>query len=99
MANDNAVASPAPASMKESGMARRFVTLFLLTALIAITWDSVSSSASGAEGPRASATGQVSYYEQVRPILVANCQGCHQPANASGGYVMMPFDKLLAGGS
>ena len=22
----------------------------------------------------------VSYYRQVRPILQANCQGCHQPA-------------------
>jgi WD40 repeat protein/mono/diheme cytochrome c family protein len=77
----------------------RFVTFILLTALIAITGDSIASSASAAEVPRASANARVSYYEQVRPILVANCQGCHQPTNASGGYVMTAFDKLLAGGA
>jgi mono/diheme cytochrome c family protein len=75
------------------------VSLFLLTALFAISWGSLASSASGAEGQRAGAAARVSYYEQVRPILVANCQGCHQPANASGGYVMTAFEKLLTGGS
>jgi len=30
----------------------------------------------------------VSYHRQIRPILQANCQGCHQPAKAEGGYVM-----------
>ena len=40
----------------------------------------------------------VSYYKQVRPILQAHCQGCHQPAKARGDYVMTTFDKLLAGG-
>lgn len=42
--------------------------------------------------------GKVSYYREVRPILQANCQGCHQPAKAKGGYVMTDFKKLLAGG-
>ncbi|MDB6057219.1 MAG: domain, G-beta repeat, partial [Verrucomicrobiales bacterium] len=40
----------------------------------------------------------VSYYRQVRPILQANCQGCHQPAKKKGGYVMTDFKGLLAGG-
>jgi len=40
----------------------------------------------------------VSYYREVRPILQANCQGCHQPAKPKGGYVMTDFKKLLAGG-
>jgi WD40 repeat protein len=40
----------------------------------------------------------ISYYRQVRPILQANCQGCHQPAKSKGGYVMTDFKKLLAGG-
>lgn len=40
----------------------------------------------------------VSYYRQVRPILQANCQGCHQPAKKKGGYVMTDFKALLAGG-
>src|SRR5262245_30513842 len=41
---------------------------------------------------------KVSYYKQVRPILQGQCQGCHQPAKAGGGYVMTSFAKLLAGG-
>jgi WD40 repeat protein/mono/diheme cytochrome c family protein len=40
----------------------------------------------------------VSYYKQVRPIFQANCQGCHQPAKAKGGYIMTDFTKLLRGG-
>jgi len=42
--------------------------------------------------------GQVSYYHQVRPIFQANCHGCHQPAKASGKYVMTSLDRLVAGG-
>ena len=41
---------------------------------------------------------KVSYYREVRPILQANCQGCHQPAKSKGGYVMTDFKRLLAGG-
>src|SRR5437868_4686883 len=41
---------------------------------------------------------KVSYYRQIRPILQANCQGCHQPAKSKGGYVMTQFKRLLAGG-
>src|ERR1044071_5299866 len=41
---------------------------------------------------------KVSYYRQVRPILQANCQGCHQPAKSKGGYVMTEFKRLLTGG-
>ncbi len=40
----------------------------------------------------------VSYYKQIRPILQAQCQGCHQPAKPKGGYVMTDYVKLLAGG-
>src|SRR5262245_32108399 len=40
----------------------------------------------------------VSYYRDVRPILQAQCLGCHQPSKANGGYVMSDFKKLLAGG-
>src|SRR5437660_4285370 len=41
---------------------------------------------------------KVSYYREIRPILQANCQGCHQPAKSKGGYVMTDFKGLLAGG-
>ncbi len=40
----------------------------------------------------------VSYFKKIRPIFQANCQGCHQPAKAKGGYVMTDFAKLLEGG-
>src|SRR3954467_4665014 len=41
---------------------------------------------------------KVSYYREIRPILQANCQGCHQPAKSKGGYVMTDFKGLLVGG-
>lgn len=44
------------------------------------------------------ATSQVSYWKEVRPVFQAHCQGCHQPAKASGEYVMTEFDTLLSGG-
>jgi WD40 repeat protein len=40
----------------------------------------------------------VSYNRDVRPILQANCHGCHQPAKASGGLEMTAFKGLLTGG-
>src|SRR4051794_27903309 len=46
----------------------------------------------------ADAPTKISYYRQVRPILQANCQGCHQAAKSKGGYVMTDFKRLLAGG-
>src|ERR1051325_527523 len=54
----------------------------------------LSAAALAAEPP----SGHVSFYHEVRPILQANCQGCHQPAKSKGGYVMTDFKKLLAGG-
>src|SRR5947208_576550 len=63
--------------------------LCLLAALAASNATSLA-----AEKPDA----HVSYYRQVRPILQANCQGCHQPAKNKGGYVMTDFKHLLGGG-
>ena len=40
----------------------------------------------------------ISFYREIRPIFQANCQGCHQPAKAKGGYVMTDFDRLLEPG-
>jgi WD40 repeat protein/mono/diheme cytochrome c family protein len=57
----------------------------------------VSSSVTArADDPAAPAS--ISYYKQIRPVFQAHCQGCHQPAKASGKYVMTDFAKLLAGG-
>ena len=38
---------------------------------------------------------KISYYRDVRPIFQQNCQGCHQPAKAQGGYVMTNFGDLF----
>jgi mono/diheme cytochrome c family protein len=40
----------------------------------------------------------VSYWNEVRPIFQAHCQGCHQPAKTSGEYVMTSFEAMVAGG-
>ena len=42
--------------------------------------------------------GRVSYHRDILPLLQTHCLGCHQPAKASGDYVMTSFAKLLAGG-
>ncbi|MCH2130705.1 MAG: DUF1549 domain-containing protein, partial [Pirellulaceae bacterium] len=41
---------------------------------------------------------KVSYYEHVRPIFQAKCQGCHQPAKAQSGYIITEVSSLIAGG-
>ncbi|HEX5471424.1 MAG TPA: DUF1549 domain-containing protein, partial [Lacipirellulaceae bacterium] len=40
----------------------------------------------------------VSYHTQILPILQAHCQGCHQPAKASGKLDMTSFKNLLTAG-
>ena len=47
---------------------------------------------------RKDAAEPVSFYRQVRPILVQNCQGCHQPAKPQGGFVMTSYADLLKPG-
>ena len=50
--------------------------------------------------PAAIASSQlpVSFYKQVRPIFQENCQGCHQPAKAGGGFVITHVARILKGG-
>ena len=49
--------------------------------------------------PVATAAGpKISFDKQIRPILQAQCQGCHQPAKAGGGYVMTSFEQMKKGG-
>ncbi len=54
--------------------------------------------AASADDAKAPAAESVSYYKQIRPILQANCQGCHQPSKANAAYVMTSFDRLVKGG-
>ena len=64
--------------------------------LLALVW--IVSVRAADEAGRAKPDGKVSYFHEVRPILQASCQGCHQPAKNKGGYVMTDFAHLLAGG-
>src|SRR5713226_8152071 len=50
------------------------------------------------KGAAANEPSQVSYYRDVRPILVQHCQGCHQPAKPQGGLVMTGVADLLKKG-
>ncbi len=40
----------------------------------------------------------VSYFRQVRPILRANCVGCHKPAKKKGGLDLTSVATILKGG-
>ena len=68
-------------------MRHRFLTLSLLLGGHA----TASLAADAPDGP-------VSFYEDIRPVLQANCVGCHQPSKDGGGYVMTNFERLLEGG-
>ena len=73
-------------------MIARFLPTLVLGALFAPTCHAADPV------PAAPNQQPVSFHKQIRPILQAKCQGCHQPAKAQGGYVMTEFAKLLAAG-
>jgi WD40 repeat protein len=67
----------------------------LICVALSTVW---ASSPAGAADIKPAPPKKVSYYKDVRPILQANCQGCHQPAKSKGGYVMTDFKLLLGAG-
>ena len=70
-----------------------------LMCLLCVTLTAATQSSADESSDKKSADPQqVSYYNQVRTIFQARCQGCHQPAKSGGGYVMTEFSKLVAGG-
>ncbi|MEX0642094.1 MAG: DUF1549 domain-containing protein, partial [Pirellulales bacterium] len=73
-----------------------FVPAFALSAAVS----SVSYSEEKQATPSAVAVkpAAVSYSRDVLPIFQAHCQGCHQPAKASGALVMTVFKNLLDSG-
>jgi len=78
-----------------SGRFRRSIpTLLLFAAMGAPVMAALPPKKAEVEDPNA----PVSYYKKIRPILQAQCQGCHQPAKSKGGYVMTDFARFLAGG-
>ena len=79
--------------------------LWLWAVLALVVFVVVSSGLSRADDTKSGKTNarggkeqKVSYDKQIRPILQAHCQGCHQPAKAGGRYVMTSFDLMLKGG-
>ena len=65
---------------------------FLLLVLsLSGPWQSLARGAAEDAKPPAGVE-KISYFHQVRPILQAHCQGCHQPAKARGEYVITAFD-------
>src|SRR5438105_8438141 len=69
-----------------------------LVFLFALSLFSAPQTYAAASESDAKPAAKVSYYREIRPLLQANCQGCHQPAKSKGGYVMTDFKRLLAGG-
>src|SRR5438874_715304 len=72
-------------------MGRALLTVLLLA-------PSAVANAAEPAGETQAESAAVSYYREIRPLLVQNCQGCHQPAKASGGYVMTSHAALLKKG-
>jgi WD40 repeat protein len=58
----------------------------------------LSSSALTAEVKGDAMPEKVSYYEHIRPMFQAKCQGCHQPAKSKSDYIMTEVAGLIAGG-
>jgi WD40 repeat protein len=44
------------------------------------------------------AAGPVSFYQQIRPILARNCQGCHQASGEQSGLDLTTYKDFQAGG-
>lgn len=41
----------------------------------------------------------VSYHDHILPILKRNCQGCHNPSDADGDFILTTYAGMMAGGS
>ena len=61
-----------------------------------ICWTCSASNLFAANAPVAGS--KISFYQQVRPILQAQCAGCHHPRNPEGEYVVTEYSHFLKGG-
>ncbi len=79
------------------GQIAALAAAWFFVAHVAVAEDkSVKSPASASVA--AENTKAISYHDRVLPILQANCQGCHQPAKASGKLDFTVFKNLLGAG-
>jgi len=72
-------------------MSRFMVSASGVAVVLLLTNGAVGADAADAPVP-------VSFFRDVRPILQAHCQGCHQPAKPEGGYVMTEAARLRDAG-
>ena len=82
----------------KTGRWLRAVPALVVFAVVSSSLSRADETKSGKANARAGKEQKVSYDKQIRPILQAHCQGCHQPAKAGGRYVMTSFDLMLKGG-
>ncbi|MFK7777533.1 MAG: hypothetical protein QM501_05370, partial [Gimesia sp.] len=68
----------------------------LFVCITSIFWACSVSNLFAANAPVAGS--KVSFYQQVRPILQAQCAGCHHPRNPEGEYVVTDYSHFLKGG-
>src|SRR5882757_3652471 len=71
----------------------RIAALTSVCVLLAIAVVADDKPAAPTEKPKS-----ISYHAAILPILQAQCQGCHQPAKASGKLDLTVFKNVLAGG-
>jgi len=74
----------APSARARAGLSGWSARISLAISLVA----SCSAATPSTQAP-------VSYFREILPLFQANCQGCHQPAKAKGGYVLTEFENLL----
>lgn len=79
-----------PFSSAKLAEMKRFNALLLLSCL--------SLSSALGENKSDALPETVSYYEHIRPVFQAKCQGCHQPAKAKSEYIMTDVASLIKGG-
>lgn len=81
------------------GSLGRFGTL---SGVVAITLAAAAARLQAADSPPAASPADqaapISFFRDIRPILQANCQGCHQPAKAQGQLVLTSHASLLKAG-
>jgi WD40 repeat protein len=79
-------------------MTRSLALAILFPMALAVVILSVARAEETAKPAEAAPGAKLSYFKDIRPLLQANCQGCHQPSKAEGGYVMTTREGLLKGG-
>ncbi|MBI3469380.1 MAG: hypothetical protein HY000_40780 [Planctomycetes bacterium] len=62
-------------------------------------WLAVCGTLSSVSADEPKSEEKVSYYRQIRPILVEHCQGCHQPAKPDGKLIVTDYASLFKKGN